>query len=504
MVSKKLLKMIWKIALGVFIWWFITFLIVKPYFRLRSLRKKGGITYYFPLIGGLKLVTKGEKETRDSWGAVKQMMRNNSGTRFFASNLGPGIMIAFIEPNLIKLMNQNNDKYAMSPNTKILKILMPNSLLTIEGTRWKDRRKLISEAFHYDFLQQMIPHVRDTTLEFIEQWKKTQVEVDMLKEYQRLTGEIVGRIFFGNNFNGQQVEGKTASEFLIELLIDIMALFYTPFFHFFGWKAITWGLFSSHRNIIRRVRLIREFSAKIIRKRKEDSSTKAKDLLQILLDYQKQGESLSEEEIIDEFLTFFTAGMDTTAHLLTAATYYLEKNPKFRSALLDDIKNHIPNPNSATLEQLNSLELVQAFLRETLRLLPPVSIASNKIATSDHYLDDIFVPKGTMVSALLVANNYNPVIYKDLEEFNPYRWVKGHPDANHQGNTEPFSFIPFSAGQRNCIGQHLAMNESKLILSLMILNFNLSIREDYKLNMKLRILYEAEEPIPVKLIPINN
>lgn len=496
--------MFWKIVFGILVWWVITFLFVRPYMRLRKLKSKGGITYFFPLIGGLRIVAAGEKETKDSWGAVKKFMKSKPSTRFFAANLGPGIMMTLIDPNLIKLSLQHNDKYAMSPNTKILKVLMPNSLLTIEGDAWKARRKTISEAFHYEFLQQMIPQARDTTFEFFKEWKKSSKELNMLQEFQKLTGEIVGRAFFGNNFHDQSIEGVPVSQYLTQALAEVMALFYSPFFHFFGWKALTWGLFASHREVLRKVRLIREFSARIIRKRKEDTSSKAKDLLQILLDCEKKGEGLSEDELIDEFLTFFVAGMDTTAHLLTAATYYLEKNPKYRDALVDEIKNKIPNPSAVTLEQLNGLEFVNAFLREALRLLPPVSIAGNRIAMSDHYLDDIFIPKGTMVGVLLVANNYNPGIYKNYEEFNPYRWVKGHPDANHQGNSEPFSFTPFFAGPRNCIGQHLAMNESKLIFSLMLLNFNWSIREDYELNMKLRILYEADEPIPVKLTPINS
>ena len=496
--------MFWKLALGIFIWWFITFLIVRPYLQLRKLRNKGGNTYFFPLIGGLLLVGKSEREYRDSWGGVKKLIKDKPNTRFFASNMGPSIMMTLIDPNLIKLAISNSDKYAIAPNIKIFKILMPSSLFALEGTAWKNRRKLISEAFHYEILQQMIPHVRNTTLDFVKEWKKTSAEINILQEYEKLTGEIVGRIFFGNHFNDQYIEGVPVSQYLAQALVELMAQFYSPIFQVFGWKGVTWGLSSSHRNLLRKIRLIREFSAKIIRKRKAEPSSQPKDLLQILLDFEKNGEGLSEDELIDEFLTFFVAGMDTTAHLLTAATYYLEKNPKYLSALLAEINEKIPNPSAVTLEQVNGLELVHAFLRESLRLFPPVTIVSNRIALKDHYLDDIFIPKGTTMSVLLVANNYNPAIYKDVEEFNPYRWVKGHPDANHKGNSEPFSFTPFFAGPRNCIGQHLAMNEAKLIFSLMILNFKWSIREDYTLRMKTRTFYEAEEPIPIKLMPIDS
>ena len=64
--------------------------------------------------------------------------------------------------------------------------------------------------------------------------------------------------------------------------------------------------------------------------------------------------------------------------------------------------------------------------------------------------------------------------YKDPLVFNPERFLqKNHSEKATTGNRHPFAFIPFSAGARNCIGQKFAMMELKIILSLLLFNFEI-------------------------------
>lgn len=51
--------------------------------------------------------------------------------------------------------------------------------------------------------------------------------------------------------------------------------------------------------------------------------------------------------------------------------------------------------------------------------------------------------------------------------FNPERWTR--IDAN---KSDPFSYFPFSSGQRNCIGQHLAMLESKIAVAMVLMRYS--------------------------------
>jgi cytochrome P450 len=65
-----------------------------------------------------------------------------------------------------------------------------------------------------------------------------------------------------------------------------------------------------------------------------------------------------------------------------------------------------------------------------------------------------------------VPNNYNPLYYKNPFEFNPERWI------DTKAAPHPFAFVPFSSGPRNCIGQHFAVMEAKLIMTKLMQNYD--------------------------------
>jgi cytochrome P450 len=76
---------------------------------------------------------------------------------------------------------------------------------------------------------------------------------------------------------------------------------------------------------------------------------------------------------------------------------------------------------------------------------------SNRVAIQDHYLGEIFVKKGTIVTAAPILNNYSENYYIKPHEFRPDRWIPGS-EYHKLLENQFFVFTPFSAGPRNCIG----------------------------------------------------
>ena len=85
-------------------------------------------------------------------------------------------------------------------------------------------------------------------------------------------------------------------------------------------------------------------------------------------------------------------------------------------------------------------------MRETLRVSAPVPLIMPRRALEDHYMGDIFVKKGTLMSADLLGRNFSYQNYENPDEFKPERWLE-KADIK-----DPFAFIPFSSGPSNCIG----------------------------------------------------
>jgi cytochrome P450 len=84
-------------------------------------------------------------------------------------------------------------------------------------------------------------------------------------------------------------------------------------------------------------------------------------------------------------------------------------------------------------------------------------------ATKDHFIGNIPIKKGMAVNIKIKTMHYRETVYPQPMKFDPERWEK--IDMNKM---EPFTYLPFSSGQRNCIGQHLSFIEGKVALILIL------------------------------------
>jgi cytochrome P450 len=78
------------------------------------------------------------------------------------------------------------------------------------------------------------------------------------------------------------------------------------------------------------------------------------------------------------------------------------------------------------------------------------------------------IPKRSSVLVNIQAVHHNPELWPQPLRFNPYRFLQANP-------IEPYTFIPFIAGPRNCLGQYLALLESKMVISLLVQRYRFSL-----------------------------
>lgn len=102
-----------------------------------------------------------------------------------------------------------------------------------------------------------------------------------------------------------------------------------------------------------------------------------------------------------------------------------------------------------------------------MRIFPPVPTLG-RILSEDVQLDEYLIPKGTAITIQVYYLHRDPRFFPEPEKFDPDRFLP----ENSQGRN-PYTYIPFSAGSRNCIGQKFAMYEVKSVLSSIVRNFKL-------------------------------
>ena len=101
-----------------------------------------------------------------------------------------------------------------------------------------------------------------------------------------------------------------------------------------------------------------------------------------------------------------------------------------------------------------------------MRIHIPTSGIFIREAVKDHFLGKIPVKAGMTVKIMIKTNHYKGSFYEHPEQFNPDRW-----NNIEQSKADPFSYFPFSSGPRNCIGQQLALIESKISIIHILLRY---------------------------------
>lgn len=474
--------------------------ILLPLYRLRFYKKQGHSYYFFPLMGSMKRDFVYEKTKNDIQGYYKELPRQNPNLPLIISNIGSQPDITLFDPKLIKELYGNQHLYKKAFDLQPMKLLMGNGLFLAEGNIWKTHRRIISSKFHFDFIKDKIPLTVQVAREFLDKLAKSELsKVNILSEVQKITGEVVGRIFFSENLNQYNVNGQPLTLQLAELIAGTGIVFKSPLIFF----CISVGInaenyISSYREYMNRIREFRKICLKIIQDRKK-SGVKTNDLLGLLLETQatvNPEDQFSDDDIIDEFTTFFLAGMDTTAHTVIMSLYSLsKKSPQSISALEKEANTVYSTVDIPTNDILNQMDFTHCVIRETLRTYSPAPGLVPRTAQADHMLGDLKIKKGTIVRPNPIYNFFNEKYFEEPDLYRPERWL-----TKKEQELPGFVYLPFSAGSRNCIGQHLAMIEAKVILAEFVKRFEFKVvPEDFEVKMTFFSLYGPKEPVLMDL-----
>jgi cytochrome P450 len=196
----------------------------------------------------------------------------------------------------------------------------------------------------------------------------------------------------------------------------------------------------------------------IVSKKQKISEGKggSNDILEVAL---KSG-AFTDQELVDQLMTFLAAGHETTATALTWVIYLLCKHPRTQSKVREEIKTAIPDKTCAaeqiTSSTIDSLHYLQAVCNEALRLYPPVALTV-RVAVKDTTVAGEHLPKGTAIMLPPWAVNATREIWgPDAAEFVPERWLN---PSKSGGSSSNFSFLTFLHGPRSCIGEKFARAE---------------------------------------------
>jgi cytochrome P450 len=448
---------------------------------------------------------------------MKESLKNTPNYKGLVTWYGPFVIVKIAEVSAVR-------DVALSPHyTKLMSpqpdLLNPQSMTRLEGDKHKRMRKLLSKSFHFDFIQDSVPVIAKVANKKFEEWESTGMLNDYLNltsEAGNFTGEVVGVIFFGESHAGEIVNGKRFTEVVADLLVREARVLVNGFKY--PWYPFLFKLqiFKEHRDVANDIKNYRDHCQSFITKKREqiqeaikqgrqeelkDSKDLVYHLLMTQINAPNEEDKLSDEEILSQYLLFMNAGEDTSGHVLTMCLYNLALNPKYIEELREEIKTNIQDLNQIKYDEINSCNLLNAVIKETMRIYGPTPMLFARIATKDNKVGDLKILKGSLVNVFTTANTWRPQYnFVDPDNFIPERWI-----GNGEGNAlkDSYAYVPFWAGSRNCIGQHLATLELKMFLIKVLTRYSFQLKEDYQLKMTVRFLYEPVDPVMMKFTKLE-
>lgn len=221
-----------------------------------------------------------------------------------------------------------------------------------------------------------------------------------------------------------------------------------------------------------------------------------KSLLEFMCSDSSHG-ALSQKELRHEVKTFLIAGHETTATLCTWAIYCMTKYPSIQQRLYDEVMEAHGPKDKINVDTCDKMEYMECFLKEVLRLYPPVGLTLRSASKNTTILGDK-IPANTKIVVPTYLLHRHPKYWTDPLDFKPERWSK---TAEKDPKFHHFAYIPFSAGSRVCIGQRFSMYEAKLILALLIREFEFIISpslEGKELRVSSFVTIRSDPPISIR------
>ncbi len=184
------------------------------------------------------------------------------------------------------------------------------------------------------------------------------------------------------------------------------------------------------------------------------------------------GDALTEDELIGHINILLTAGHETTANALSWTVFLLSQHPQVMRQVYDEL-NFVCQGNPPTVEQIGHLQVLDRVIKESMRVLPPVTIGS-RVTVAKTTVDNYELPVGTEVVFSHYHTHHDPLIFEQPARFMPDRWLTIDPT--------PYQYLPFSAGTKMCIGAPFALMEIKITLAMMLQRFRFALQERHRVD----------------------
>ncbi|KAK2883718.1 hypothetical protein Q8A67_017355 [Cirrhinus molitorella] len=350
------------------------------------------------------------------------------------------------------------------------KRFLGNGLITaVDHDVWYRQRRIMDPAFSSTYLRGLMGtfnEMSERLMDHLEKTANTKTLVIMHDLINCVTLDVICKVAFGVDLNFLK---QTDSPFqnAVELCLKGMVFdIREPFFALYpkNWKTV--------KQIKDAVELLRTTGKKWIQNRKtaiENGENVPKDILTQILKMAEEenvNSAKDHEQMLDNFVTFFIAGQETTANQLSFAIMELGRHPE----IYKRCSFYMLQTNGFVSISLNALCVFDSMLqvlKETLRLYPTAP-TTNRWLHEDMVINGLKIPGGCSVAFSSYVSQRMDLYFKDPLKFDPERFDVNAPKPY-------YCYYPFTLGPRTCLGQVFSQMEAKVVLAKLLQRFEFSL-----------------------------
>ncbi|RXG61450.1 cytochrome P450 4c3 [Armadillidium vulgare] len=394
-------------------------------------------------------------------------------------------------------------------------------LLTSTGAKWHKRRKMLTPAFHFKILEDFVDIFNRQSQKLVKNLEaKCGGEPFNIFSYLTLcTLDIILESAMGRSINAQDNSNSDYVRAIYDMCTHVVEKQTRPWLQI----GLIYKLLGYEKKEKECLKILHGFSYETIKERRKELkllknteqidqvdeqwfdvfpiSGKKKRLafLDMLLEYADEHEALSDEDIREEVDTFMFEGHDTTAAALNWTLYLFGQYPEIQDKVYEEIESIFgKSDRDVTSSDIREMKYLECCIKEALRLFPSVPIFGREYR-EDSEIDGYVIPAGTSVWIFTYRLHRDPEVFPDPNAFIPERFF-----PENSMNRNPYAYVPFSAGPRNCIGQKFALMEEKVVLSTFLRKYKVKSLEKIK-DLKLvgDVILRPEKDTILKIFPRN-
>ncbi|MFT3713869.1 MAG: cytochrome P450 [Archangium sp.] len=403
----------------------------------------------------------------------------------FKVGVGPVTLTVVAEPSFLQQVLQKDAKsWGRGTAVDQIRPLLGNGLPLSDPPLWLTQRRTMQPSFHKGRGPQWVVVMREIAAKTLDALKSGE-QLSTRTLMMHIARDVIVRSMFSQSLG----ELRPFDEALEEVEAYIATALHPA-------KLPLWVPTPTHLRFKRATNFLHTEIQRVIEERRSLAEPPA-DLLTMLVKATdpETGVGMSDQQLRDEVLNIFIAGHETTANLMTWATYLLAKNPDVRARVEAEVKtvleNRMPEP-----DDLPKLTLLNGVIRETLRLYPPAWLFARQ-ALEDAEVNDLKFKKGDVVLLLPWITHRLDAHWKDPDAFDPARF---DAQSSTDAATWKYTYLPFGAGPHVCIGNHFALVEASVVLAMLAQRGRLEPTNLDAVKAKMGATLLVEDGLPAKFV----